>query len=391
MIVRSGLEVLRNKGYKPLQGQRVGLLTNPSAIDRNFDNAHSILCNDERVNVTALFAPEHGLLGALSEGERFGTETDSKTGLPVYSLYGDNLRPTQEMFEDIDVIVCDIQDIGVRYYTFTWTISHLLEAAGEYGVTVVLLDRPNPLGGKTIYGPPLTNEFTSLVGRYPVPVIHGMTLGEIIWMINETWNPHLARLSIIPCERWEREITWKQTKMPWVPPSPNIPNLHTLRNYPGACLLEGTNLSEGRGTTMPFEITGAPWIDGSKLATHLNGCDWIEDCGVRFRAHAFRPSQNKYTGEHCQGVQAHIVDEDNWNAIKTWLNVIATIRHLYPDDFAWSPVNPATGYSHFDRLIGSSETRQAIDDGITIGQLIPDWLVAAAEFKENRRPFLLYE
>jgi len=391
MIVRSGLEVLRLKGYKPLQGQRVGLLTNPSAIDRDFNNAYTILCNDERVNITALFAPEHGLMGMLDDGEHFETQHDPTTGLPVYSLYGKNLKPTADMFNDVDVLVCDIQDIGVRYYTFTWTISYLLEAAGEYGVTVVVLDRPNPLGGKTIYGPPLTDGFKSLVGRHPVPVMHGMTLGEIIWMINETWNPHLARLSIIPCERWERAMKWEETKLPWVPPSPNMPHLHTLRNYPGACLIEGTNLSEGRGTTMPFEITGAPWIDGARLAQHLNSQDWIDDCGVRFRPHAFRPAQSKFIGEHCQGVQAHIVDHDLWNPIKAWLNVIAEIRHLYPDDFAWLPINPITGHSHFDRLVGNSSVREAIDNGVTIGQLIPDWLVAAAQFKESRHPFLLYE
>lgn len=391
MIIKNGLEVLRQKGYKPLQGQRVGLLTNPSAVDKDLQSTYEVLCHSDQVNVVALFAPEHGFAGALGDGEHFESRIDPKTQLPVHSLYGETLRPTADMLKDIDVIVCDIQDIGVRYYTFTWTISHMLEAAGEHGVTVVILDRPNPLGGKLIYGPPLSEDFSSLVGRYPVPVIHGMTLGEIIWMINETWNPRLARLSIISCEHWERDQRWEKTGLTWVPPSPNMPHLQTLQHYPGACLLEGTNISEGRGTTLPFEIAGAPWIDGPKLAKHLNAQDWVDDCGVRFRPHVFRPTQSKYAGEQCQGVQAHVMDFDVWNPIKAWLNVIATICHLYPNNFQWTPKNPQTGYSHFDRLVGSHNVREAIENGTSIGTLVPDWLVAAAQFKESRKPFLLYE
>ncbi len=391
MIIKNGLEVLRQKGYKPLQGQRVGLLTNPSAVDKDLHSTYEVLCHNDQVNIVALFAPEHGFVGALGDGEHFESRIDPKTQLPVHSLYGDTLRPTADMLKDVDVIVCDIQDIGVRYYTFTWTISHMLEAAGEHGVTIVILDRPNPLGGKLIYGPPLSEEFSSLVGRYPVPVIHGMTLGEIIWMINETWNPRLARLSIISCEHWERDQRWEKTGLTWVPPSPNMPHLQTLQHYPGACLLEGTNISEGRGTTLPFEIAGAPWIDGPKLAKHLNAQDWVDDCGVRFRPHVFRPSQSKYVGEQCQGVQAHVMDFDAWNPIKAWLNVIAMIRELYPNNFQWTPKNPQTGYSHFDRLVGSRNIREAIENGTSIGTLVPDWLVAAAQFKESRKPFLLYE
>lgn len=385
MTIKTGLEVLRQKGYKPLRGQQVGLLTNPSAVDANLDSTYDILCNDERINVTTLYAPEHGFMGAISEGEKIHTQQDPRTGLPIYSLYtSESARPTEEMFQDVDVVICDIQDIGVRYYTFTWTISHLLEAAAENAVTVVLLDRPNPLGGVNVYGPALKPELSSLVGRYPVPVLHGMTLGEAIWMINETWNKTLARLSIIPCEGWRRETRWEDTDLSWIPPSPNIPHLKTLHHYPGACLLEGTNLSEGRGTPLPFEITGAPWIDGTKLAKHLNTQEWLEGCGVRFRPHVFEPTRSKWTGETCQGIQAHIVDPAEWNPIKTWLNVIKAIHHLYPDDFAWHT-------AHFDRLIGSQAVREAIEDGKSIGSLTPDWLVDAAQFSEDRKPFLLYD
>lgn len=390
MTIRSGLEILREKGYKPLQGQRVGLLTNPSAVDNTLNSAYNILCSDDRVNVVAIFAPEHGFAGAITEGESITHQTDPRTGLPVYSLYGENLSPTAEMLESLDVIVVDIQDIGVRYYTYTWTVSHLLETAAKNNITVVLLDRPNPLGGTNVYGPPLMDDYKSLVGRYPVPVIHGMTLGEMIWMVNEAWNPHLARLSIIPCEGWRREMRWEDCALPWVPTSPNMPNLKTLHHYPGACLLEGTNLSEGRGTTLPFEVLGAPWIDSYKLAEHLNEQDWILDCGVRFRPHTFKPTYSKYTGEYCEGVQAHITDPDGWNPIKTWLGAIAEVHHMYPQQFEWTPNHPGTGYSHFDRLVGSRKVRDAIENGTPISRLIPDWLVKSAQFSEDRKPFLLY-
>lgn len=391
MIVKSGLEVLREQGYKPLQGLRVGLLTNPSAVDRNLDSAYHILTNADSVNITALFAPEHGFAGAVPDALKIDDYKDPLTSLPVYSLYGTNYRPTADMLKNIDVIVCDIQDIGVRYYTYVWTISHVLEAAAEHDVTVVILDRPNPLGGKKIYGATLEPEFSSFVGRYSVPVLHGLTLGELSWMINEKFNPHFARLSIIPCEHWERDMTWEATKLPWVPPSPNMPHLTTLKHYAGACLIEGTNLSEGRGTTLPFEVVGAPWIDGLKLAQHLNKQDWCHLYGTRFRPITFKPNESKFAGEYCHGVQGYIIDEQHWQPIKTWLNVIATIREMYPNDFQWLPTHPDTGRNHFDRLAGSAQVRYAIEEGIPISRLVPDWLTQSADFKKNRRPFLLYE
>lgn len=391
MIIKTGLEMLRQDGYKPLHGQRVGIFTNPSAVDHNLASAYSILCNDRRVQVTALFAPEHGFSGAANAGENISNYEDPLTGLPVYSLYGDTHRPDAKMLSNIDVIVCDIQDIGIRYYTFTWTISHILEAAGEHGVTVVILDRPNPLGGKTIYGPLLEPEFSSLVGRFPIPVVHGMTLGELAWMINETWNPHLARLSIIPCEHWEREQLWADTRLPWVPPSPNMPHLHTLHQYAGACLVEGTNLSEGRGTTLPFEIVGAPWIDGMKLAQELNGQGWCADYGVRFRPHMFKPLQGKWADEYCQGVQVHIMDSTHWRPLEVWLNVIGSVRAMYPEHFRWIPENPANGINYFDRLVGTHTIRNDLEAGIPVGQIAADWHHGYAEFSEMREPFLLYE
>lgn len=388
---KTGLEVLRADGYKPLRGQRVGLFTNPSAINSEFDSAYFVLWRSDRVNLISLFAPEHGLSTLQPAGETVKTQRDLATGLMVHSLYGRDKRPTPEMLADIDVLVCDIQDIGIRYYTYVWTISHILDAAAEAGVTVVVLDRPNPLGGETIYGPSLEPGFTSLVGRYPIPVQHGMTLGELLWMINETWNPHLARLSIIPCENWQRDMTWQQTGLPWVLPSPNIPSERTLQHYAGACLVEGTNLSEGRGTTLPFEVVGAPWIDAIGLAQHLNSQPWCDTYGVRFRAHQFQPLESKYAGEHCQGVQVYIVDRAKWRPIEAWLSVIAAIRHLYRDKFVWLPPATENGLRHFDRLIGTHRIRESIDMKKPVHELAAYWHVAADEFAEARQPFLLYE
>ncbi len=277
--VRTGIEVLRRDEFKPLRGLRVGLLTNPSGVDSTLISTVAILRREPDVRLAALFAPEHGVFAAAPDAERIPSTVDARTGLTVHSLYGEHFRPTRAMLADLDVVVCDLQDIGARFYTYLWTISHVLQALGEYGVPVLILDRPNPLGD-TVAGPLLRPDCASFVGRYPIPIRHGMTLGELATLINATWNPQPADLTVIPCDGWGRSMTWEQTGLPFVPPSPAMPHLSTARQYPGACLIEGTTLSEGRGTALPFEIVGAPGIDGDRLADHLNGLGWS---GVRFR------------------------------------------------------------------------------------------------------------
>ena len=372
-----GLEVLQASGYAALRGRRVGLMTNPSAVDRHLNSAYDLL--RQGVALVALFAPEHGFAGAVRDGEPIATQTDPRTGLPVYSLYGDSLRPTAAMLAGLDVLVCDIQDIGVRFYTFAWTISHIIEAAGEHGVPVVILDRPNPLGGVALAGPGLDANVSSFVGRYPVPVQHGLTLGELAQLLNIRHNPTPADLTVIACTNWQRDMTWEQTGRPWVPPSPNMPQLSTLRHYPGACLVEGTNLSEGRGTALPFEIAGAPFIDGHQLAALLNAQGWP---GVRFRPHSFRPAISKWAGEDCHGVQVHVLDAAAFRPVETWLAVIAAARTLYPA-FEWLP-------AHFDRLIGSDTVRSRIDSGADLEPLTRAWAAYHADFRQQRQPFLLY-
>jgi uncharacterized protein YbbC (DUF1343 family) len=399
MTISTGLEVLRRDKFSLLAGQRVGLMTNPSAVDHRLDSAYRILSQAPEVRLTSLFGPEHGFAGAAPDAQQIASTTDPRTGLPVYSLYGQSYRPSADMLKNLDVLVCDIQDIGVRYYTYPWTISHILEAAGEYGVRVMVLDRPNPLGGVVVDGPQLDPGLSSFVGRFPVPVRHGLTLGELAQMINTRWNPTPANLTIVPCDGWRREMAWEDTGLPWVPPSPNMPHLSTLRQYPGACLIEGTELSEGRGTTLPFEIVGAPWIDAFTLADRLNSEAWAEGMGARFRPHVFQPTQSKWAGQYCGGVQVYVIDPARWRPIQVWLSVITTIYTLYPDHFRWLPEHPDTGVQHFDRLIGSTWVRKEIEAGIRTGKstsaiIAPfaiEWTDDCRAFELERRPFLHYE
>jgi uncharacterized protein YbbC (DUF1343 family) len=276
------------------------------------------------------------------------------------------------MLADINLMVCDIQDIGVRYYTFLWTLTHILEACGEQGVPVLILDRPNPLGDY-IDGGGLEPELASLVGRFPIPIQHGMTIGELALMVNDLWNPTPAEVEIMRCDGWNRE----GCRWPFVPPSPNMPHLSTALHYPGACLVEGTQLSEGRGTALPFEIVGAPFIDGFTLAEALNSLP-----RAVARPHAFQPTASKFAGEICSGVQIHMLE--GFRPLEVWLRVLHTIRHLYPDQFEWIPY-------HFDRLIGDTTTRQQIEDGVSVEDIVAGWQDFHQAFREQRAPYLLYE
>ena len=389
-MIRTGIERLRDSKFELLAGRRVGLMTNPSGVDRTLRSTVDILWRAPQVNLVALFSPEHGLAASAPDAVKVASMIDKRTGLPIYSLYGDTLQPTETMLAEVDVLVCDVQDVGVRFYTYIWTVSHILEAAGKYGVEVVILDRPNPLGGVKIEGPSIDAGVTSFVGRFPIPIRHGLTLGELAQMVNVTWNPDPAALTIVRCEGWTRGMEWGDTGgLPWVPPSPAIPHISTVQQYPGACLVEGTRLSEGRGTALPFEVVGAPWIDAPELADHLNAQAWP---GVCCRPHAFLPTSSKWRGETCFGVQVHVFDE--WQPITVWLGVIRATRLLYPDQFEWLPPQDggveAGGVRHFDRLIGSDTVRQQIDAGTGLAEIVAEWDVACHAFARQREPYLLY-
>lgn len=377
--VQFGVDLLRDEDFARLEGLRVGLLTNTSAVDEQLTSTRRLLWESSAVHLAALFSPEHGWMGLAAEGEKVGSAHDPRTGLPIHSLYGDTLRPTAEMLAGLDVVVVDLQDVGARFYTFIWTVTHMLEACGEHGVEVLILDRPNPLGG-AVSGPPLDPALASFVGRSNIPIMHGMTLGELAAMFNAVWNATPCRLEVIACEGWQREQRWPELGRPWVPPSPAMPHFETVMHYPGACLIEGTNLSEGRGTALPFQIVGAPFIDAELLAEQLNALD---EGTVRFRPHYFRPTAGKWQGEICAGVQVHITAPDKWQPIHTWLDVLMAIHALYPDLFAWQP-------AHFDRLIGSVTVRQRIEAGDDLADITAGWPAACNAFAQRRARYLLY-
>lgn len=381
--VKLGVDVLRESDFAGLKGRRVGLLTNLYACDSRLTPTYQLVVGAPDVQPVALYAPEHGLFGMQADAEEVETHIDPRSGVPVYSLYsldGERFAPTPDMLAGIDVLVCDIQDIGVRYYTYMASVANAVRAALEAGKGVMILDRPNPLGGAA-FGAPIAPHLRSLVGAFDVPTAHGLTMGELLRL-----ELPGAPMEIVRAEGWRRPMRWQDTGLPWVPTSPGMTHLGALVNYPGSCLIEGTNLSEGRGTALPFEIVGAPYIaDPCALADALNAEGWP---GVRFRPHAFTPTASKYAGQVCYGVQAHILTPASFDPLRTWLGVIQTIVRAHPRRFEWSPIYD--GVYHFDRLMGSESVRGQIDAGAPLDEIMAGWDTYTAAFDARRQPALLY-
>jgi uncharacterized protein YbbC (DUF1343 family) len=379
--VLTGLDVLAKHGVSVLKGARVGLVTNPSAINRSF--ASSIDCLHARADfdLKALFGPEHGVRGDAQAGVKVASATDARTGLPVHSLYGDTRKPTSTMLEGLDALVFDIQDFGVRYATYVATMIDTQEAAAEAGLRFVVLDRPNPLGD-AIEGALLDPAYGSFVGAYALPVLHGMTVGELARMVaaERDW----PEPTVVAVRGWRRHKWFDQTCLPWVPLSPNLPTLDTLAVYGGTCLLEGTNLSEGRGTTRPFEIVGAPWFDPFTLAEALTRLDLP---GVVFRPTTFTPTFGKHAGVPCGGVQLHVSQRAVFRPVATGVHVLEWMRRQSGDDFRW--VEGAQGF-FVDLLLGGSVPRLKLDTGGTATGIIAEWAEDERAFRERRKPFLLY-
>jgi len=344
-----GIEVLLSEQLPLIRGKRVGLITNHSGMDRKLRHDIDLLASAPGIKLTALFSPEHGIRGAAQAGEEVRNATDVKTGVPIHSLYGETRRPTPEMLKDIDVLVYDMQDIGSRFYTYISTLGECMEAAAQRKIPFIVLDRPNPLGGDTIEGPLLDLTFRSFVGAFAIPIRYGLTPGELAGWIKSNLKLDLE-LSVVKMKHWMRGQWYEETNLIWVPPSPNIPTMASALAYPGMCLIEGTNLSEGRGTTTPFEIVGAPWVDGIKLAERLNT---LALPGVLFRPVAFTPTLSKFSGEACQGVQLHVADRKSFRPLPSALAIIEDIRRNYPEQFQFKS-------SHFDRLAGTDAVRKAM-------------------------------
>jgi len=385
MRVLTGLDCLIADGATQLLGRRVGLATHPAAVTGDLTDSVTALLRCG-VTLTALFGPEHGFSGAVADGQRVQDAVYRDTQLPIYSLYGTAQEPTPAMLADVDVLVFDMQDVGVRFYTFISTLFYVLKGAAKADIPVVVLDRPNPLNGIVREGPVLAPGFESFVGVLPIPLRYGLTMGELAYYMNETQGLR-ADLTVIPMVRWQRGFWFDETGLTWAPTSPAMPHLSTAMVYPGTCFLEGTNVSEGRGTALPFEVCGAPWIDGEALAAHLNV---LALPGVRFRPTQFVPAASKFAGEVCAGVQIHVLDRATFRPVTAGLHLLAALKALYLLDFAWLPQSWEGARPHIDLLAGTDQVRRAVDAGMDVAGLVAGWADAVAVFEDACRPYALY-
>jgi uncharacterized protein YbbC (DUF1343 family) len=403
--VRPGLEVFLEKHLDLVRGKRVGLITNQTGVDRLLRTTIERFQAEPAIKLVALYGPEHGVRGNAQAGEYVPFYYDDKHGLPVFSLYGQSMKPdpgmlknidkymrsfdTNEagkvpeaaMVEGIDVMVFDIQDVGTRVYTYVATMAYAMQAAAEAGIDFVVLDRPNPVGGAVMEGPILEYpRFSSFIGLYPVPARHGLTVGELARLFNDKFLARKARLTVVPMEGWKREMGFDETGLPWVIPSPNMPTVDTAVVYPGLVALEGTDLSEGRGTTRPFELFGAPWIDACGLAGKLNALGLP---GVRFREAWFTPYFSKFAGRLCGGCQVHVTDRAAFRPLATVLHIIKTVRDTYPAEFAFHA-------DYFDKVMGTSSVRTALEAGTDVAAILESLEPGLRAFAALRQPYLLY-
>lgn len=384
--VTPGIDVVRAEPERlsALRGKRVGLITNHTGRALDGTPTLTVLRDELSLDVVVLFSPEHGFAGTAAAGDE--VSSDESGAIPLFSLYGDIRAPTREMLALLDVLVFDIQDIGVRFYTYISTMKLAMEASAEVGVAFVVLDRPNPNGGARVEGPVLDPDFTSFVGIAPIALVHGMTTGELA----RYFAADALDLDVVQARGWRREMTWEETDLPWVAPSPNIRTPHAALAYPATGLLEGVNVSEGRGIEATFERIGAPWIDAESLSARLGALGLP---GVSFRPARFIPRaidaapHPKYEGEVCHGVEISVSDPSAFQAVRTGLEVIATIRALHPDDFEWIRRD---GRYWLDRLLGTDRPRQAIEAGVSVGEILARERAASERFLRVRAEHLLY-
>ncbi|HEV3242484.1 MAG TPA: DUF1343 domain-containing protein [Methyloceanibacter sp.] len=372
-----------------LNGLRVGILANPASIDHDFRHVVDLLTHSNRFKLTAIFGPQHGYRSDLQDNM---IETphakDRRRDVPIFSLYSETREPTKEMLGLIDVLVIDLQDVGARIYTFIYTMANCLRAAARYGVPVIVCDRPNPIGGTQVEGPGLEPGFESFIGQFRMPMRHGLTIAELARLFNEHHRIN-ANLEVVPMEGWSRDMYWDATDLPWVMPSPNMPTLDTAIVYPGTVLYEGTLLSEGRGTTRPFELIGAPWLDGDELALRMNKVG-LE--GVHFRGVTFEPTFQKHARATCGGCQIHVTSRDEFLPVKAGVSLLRECYGSAPNRFQWR--DPPYEYEHdkmpIDILAGSPALRQQIENQAPLEEIAASWRPGVAGFQEIRRKYLLY-
>ena len=407
--VKPGVEVLFEKHLGLIRGKRIGLIVNPSAVDSHLNSDIELFRAHPEVKLVALYGPEHGARGNAQAGQTVPFYFDEHFQLPVFSLYGQTEKPPADMLTNIDeymrsydtqhtgkspvagalngidVMVLDLQDVGTRVYTFEATMAYAMQACAEAGIPFIVLDRPNPIGGVTMEGPILEYpKLSSFIGLYPIPLRHGMTMGELAELTNEKFFPAYGhkkvKLTVVPMENWRRDEWFDETSLPWVTPSPNLPTLDSATVYPGQVALEGTNLSEGRGTTRPFETFGAPWIDGYVLAKKLNDRHLP---GVKFREVWFTPTFSKFTNQLCGGCELHVTDRNVFRSVATTLTILSAVKELYGDKLEFHA-------KYFDKVMGTSSVREALEGGEPVEKIIAGFQPGLDDFAKLRAPFLLY-
>lgn len=390
MAVQIGAEVLLRENLSLVRGARAGIVVHPASVFPNLQHTADVFLQESSFRLVSLFGPQHGARGEKQDNMiESGFYRDPDTNLPVHSLYSETRRPTAEMLADLDVLLFDLQDVGTRVYTFIHTMAYCLEACREYGKRMIVLDRPNPINGIQVEGNVLKSDYRSFVGLHPIPMRHGMTAGELALLFNQGFGIG-CDLTVVPMKGWKRSLWSDQTGLNWIPPSPNLPTLDSATVYPGMVLVEGTRLSEGRGTTRPFETIGAPYIEPRPYANHLNS---MKLPGVYFRPVYFEPTFQKWKGTMCGGVQVHVKDRDAFEPYLTGIMAISAARQLYKDAFAWR--EPPYEYEYeklpIEILCGGKEIPEMIAKGLPHDQIRLAWQDDLAAFAAKRKPYLLYE
>ncbi len=387
--MRPGLDVLFLRHRHRLRGKRIGVVVHPASLDRHRRHALERFASTSDLRLTAIFGPQHGLRGETQDNMiEWEGWRDPKLGIPIFSLYGATRMPTPEMLAEVDVLILDLQDVGARVYTYIWTMALCMMAVARDDREMIVLDRPNPIGGVQVEGPVLQKGFESFVGMFPIPLRHGMTIGELARLFNEAFGIG-CRLQVIPMEGWQRDLWYDQTNLLWVLPSPNMPTLETATVYPGMVLVEGTQLSEGRGTTRPFELIGAPFIDSDRLVVELRA---EKLPGVFFRPCYFQPTFHKHAGQLCGGVQVHVLERTRFKPVLTAVALLKAIHRLYPEHFQWRP--PPYEYVFdrlpFDILAGTDHLRQQIMEDRPLREIEDSWRADLESFCKLRRAYLMY-
>lgn len=384
-----GIEKLLGERLDLVRGARVGLICNQASVDHSLNHAADLLREQPEINLTTLFGPQHGIRGEVQDNMiETAHARDKATGLPIYSLYSETREPTAEMLKDVDVLVCDLQDVGCRIYTFVYTLANCMRVAGKLSKRVIVCDRPNPINGELVEGNTLEPAYASFVGQFPIATRHGMTICELALMFRDRFGIE-CELEVVRMDGWERNYWLDETDAPWVMPSPNMPTLETATVFPGTVHLEGTQVSEGRGTTRPFELLGAPYIDALELASSLGG---LHLPGVHFRPCGFRPTFQKHAEEICGGVQIHVTDRHSFRPVITGIAIVKAIHELYPEEFRWKepPYEYVNDRNPFDVIAGTDKLRVQLEGTASVKQ-IGSWLEEEQKaFEAIRAPYLIY-